>query len=108
MVEDPEQADKIIEHLSKSFPIADEGWAKTPQGYFDRKAMLLMPSGAVAEIQMWHPEMFKAKEQRGGHDLYAQWQGAPEGPERDKLSEGMRNLYGGVSKSLPSSWDHIK
>jgi hypothetical protein len=107
-VDHPEQADKIIEHLSQNFPIADEGWAKTPAGYFDRKAMVLMPSGAVAEIQVWPPGMFEAKEEQGGHKLYEDWQATPKESEKwFDLQNQMNTLYSGVLSKLPSSWKGI-
>jgi hypothetical protein len=106
----PEQADAVVAGLAKRFTVADEGWAKTPVGYFDRKLMLKFASGIVGEVQLWHPELLEAKEKRGGHEMYVQWSKAKkagDAPRTKVLDEGMKALYKGVTDHLPAAWSGI-
>jgi hypothetical protein len=106
----PEQADAVVAGLAKRFTVADEGWAKTPVGYFDRKLMLKFASGIVGEVQLWHPDLLEAKEQRGGHEMYVQWSKAKkagDAPRTKVLDEGMKALYKGVTDHLPAAWSGI-
>lgn len=109
-VETPQQADAVVAGLAKRFTVADEGWAKTPAGYFDRKLMLKFASGIVGEVQLWHPEMLAAKEHGGGHTLYVEWSKANRAGDRQQaeaLNTQMHALYKGVTDHLPAAWSGI-
>jgi hypothetical protein len=105
----PDRADEIAEQFAKVFPIADEGWVKTPAGYFDRKLMVKFPNGQMGEIQIWEPNLLRAKEEGGGHDHYKVWQGLPatdhEGLARETAA--MRAIYQPVLDSLPQDWNAV-
>lgn len=106
-VEDPAQADKIVAGLSKKFPVADEGWQRTPAGYFDRKLMVHFKDGMTGEVQLWHPAMFDAKETKG-HPIYVLWRKTPPGTPQAKAYESqMQQIYGAVAAQLPHEWDQI-
>jgi phage-related protein (TIGR01555 family) len=106
-VDTPEAGDKLIELLSKKFEVADEGWQKTPEGYFDRKTMIRFPDGQIGEIQMWPPGMLDVKN-KAGHKLYEQWQAAPrQSKEAESLQQQMKDLYGEVEKKLPPEWGSL-
>lgn len=106
-VKTPGEADKIISELGKHFAVADEGWQKTPAGYFDRKAMVRFASGIVGEVQFWPPGMLEAKDGAGGgHKLYEAARGMANGSaEKVKLEEKMQALYGSALSQLGSAWD---
>lgn len=104
-VVNPADGDMIIMELAKHFEIADEGWQKTPAGYFDRKTMVRFQDGQVGEIQMWPPGMFSAKETGGGHKLYEQMRTLPtDSTDAVRLREEMRALYAKVEGALPDTW----
>lgn len=116
LVDKPEQADRLVEHLGKHFEVADEGWTTTDQGYFDRKALVRFPNGQVGEVQFWHPELLKAKESTaegggGGHELYEQWRSLPLAEQKsakgDALVRQMQELYSGARSRLGSEWDKV-
>jgi hypothetical protein len=114
-VDTPQQADTFISELSKRFHVIDEGWAATPAGYFDRKAMVVFDDQQLGEIQIWPPGMLEAKEMPradggpSGHDLYNQWQskGTPE-EVREQLRAQMEDLYGSVLSQLSGDWNGVK
>ena len=106
IVKTPGQATRIIEALGKKYEVMDEGWKKTPQGYFDRKALIKMPNGSLAEFQLWPTEMFDAKMKHGGHKLYEKWRGLNKASVRAKQLEAeMVKLYGKVD--LPEFWKSV-
>ena len=71
-VDVPDQAEAVVARLAEHYPIIDEGWAVTQGGYFDRKVIIRFPNGQGAEVQIWHPDLLRAKEEKGGHKFYVQ------------------------------------
>lgn len=107
-VKAPEHADEVIKKLAEKYPIADEGWVKTPAGYFDRKAMVTFPNGQMGEVQMWPPGMLEAKEVKGGHTLYEESQKLPkDSPKFREITQKMVDLYSPVLAALPPSWNAL-
>jgi hypothetical protein len=101
---DPAKVDQIIAELGTHFAIGDEGWAKTPDGYVDRKVMVRFDDGVVGEVQFWPPGLYKAKADPG-EGLYKQAQALPNGdPQKNQLIMTMAALYGGVVAALPYVW----
>ncbi len=104
-IDTPEQGDKIVAELAKHFEVADEGWYVTPAGYFDRKAVVRFDNGQVGEVQIWHPDLLRAKEKEGGHRLYVESQQYPiDDPRRKDLDQRMNELYSKVTGSLEPEW----
>lgn len=68
IIDSPDQASAVVAALRNSFGIIDEGWKTTPVGYTDRKIVVVMPEGHLAEVQIWSRETFAAKS--AGHKLY--------------------------------------
>lgn len=107
-VTSPGQSDAIVAKLGQQFQVADEGWNKTPAGYFDRKVLVRFPNGQIGEVQFWQPEMFQAKEFGGGHDLYVKFRALPAGDQEiAKLSAQMQDLYADVAAGLSEEWRAI-
>ena len=112
LVEHPEQTDQIIAELAKRFDVAPEPWKVTDMNYGDRAVNVRLPNGVIAEVQMMHPDMAKAKspDGGGGHDLYKiSREAAPDGikPDPAKFADAMakqRALYGKVYEGLSDDW----
>jgi hypothetical protein len=68
LVTDPAQADTIAAALAKRFPIYDKGW-KPLSGYLDRKLIVRLENGGVAEIQII-PKVIADEKFGAGHALY--------------------------------------
>lgn len=104
----PEAADDLVRRFGEHFPVLDEGWSKTPAGYFDRTIMVRFPDGQVGEVQIWPPGMHDAKEHQGGHAIYKEYSALPRGaPEKSALKLKMSALYAGVNDKLPDAWDGL-
>jgi len=101
----PADGDRIVKLLGEKFEVADEGWQKTPAGYFDRKVMVRFEDGSIGEIQLWPPGMLEAKEKGGGHKLYEKWRSLdPGSPDAVKLNEEMKAFYAKVEGAMPETW----
>lgn len=109
IVTSPDMADRLTEQFAKAFPIADEGWVKTPAGYFDRKLMVKFPNGQMGEVQVWEENLLHAKEEEGGHDHYKVWQALPaddhEGQARETAT--MRAIYKTAIDKMPQDWNAV-
>jgi broad specificity phosphatase PhoE/8-oxo-dGTP pyrophosphatase MutT (NUDIX family)/predicted GNAT family acetyltransferase len=97
------QSDAIVKRLAEKFEIADEGWAMTPAGYFDRKVIVRFHNGMCGEVQLWNPDLLAAKKQ--GHKLYEEQRALPlHDPRRAVLEQQMKELYGQVTGKLGEEW----
>lgn len=104
VVQTPDQADVIVETLSSTLSVLDEGWAVTPAGYFDRKILVKFDDGTIGEVQIWHPDLLEAKDTRG-HKLYERMrQLDKDAPEYAELLDQQRRLYFGVADSFSPEW----
>lgn len=104
IVHDPVQSDEIVKKLAEKFETADEGWATTPAGYFDRKVIVRFPNGQCGEVQLWHPELLKVKSEKG-HKLYEQERSLPlDDPRRAELSLAMKQIYDEARNKLGPKW----
>ncbi len=110
-VDNPEDADKVVAELAKHYQLADEGWAMTDSGYFDRKVIARLPDKQLAEVQFWHPEMLHAKEVAGGHQLYEAQQALEKANTRHPLIGEVKNaqraLYAGARTRMGASWQAV-
>lgn len=105
--ETPEQADAFLAALASRYRVVDEGYTVTGEGYFDRKAMVVMPDGMLAEVQIWPPGLLEAKS-NGGHKAYEEFRLPETSPERKaELQAEMTQLYGGVRAQLDPSWERV-
>jgi uncharacterized protein len=103
-IDKPDQGDAIVKDLAEHFEVADEGWAMTPTGYFDRKVMVRFPGGQVGEVQIWHPDLLRDKEEKG-HKIYEEWRSLPNGdPRRAELELAQKSLYGQTFSGLAPEW----
>lgn len=94
-----EQANEISRRFGKDAEILDEGWSIAPTAFADRKILVRTPSGIISEIQIWSPEMYKAKFSadnkfgQRGQDLYTEWRNATDENVRMDLTQKQRELY---------------
>ncbi len=67
------QSDEVVTALARTFEIIDEGWnLQLHSGYLDRKLLIRLEDGAIGEVQIWPEQLYEAKFQQGGQDLYTQ------------------------------------
>jgi hypothetical protein len=100
----PSQGDDVARLLAERFEVVDEGWAVTPVGYFDRKVLVKFPNGQVGEVQIWHPDLLRAKEDKG-HRLYVEARKLPKGtPRKAELEQKMREIYEEALANSSPQW----
>lgn len=92
IVKNAADADAIAARFGREAEILDEGWNVTPEGYFDRKLLVRTPNGIVSEIQIWSPELLKAKSETG-HRLYERMRASDDPEVRADLARQQRELY---------------
>ena len=92
VVRNAADADAIAARFGREAEILDEGWNVTPEGYFDRKLLVRTPNGIVSEIQIWPPELLKAKTETG-HRLYERMRASDDPEVRADLAQQQRELY---------------
>jgi hypothetical protein len=102
----PAEADAAVERIVQQFGgVIDEGWVVNFVGYADRKVLIRLKSGVIAEIQVLEPSLADAKDNRGGHDLYKKVRVlAPDDPEAERLNDQQRALYVPVLEALSPDW----
>jgi hypothetical protein len=111
-VDTPDAADAVASRLAQEFEILDESWNTNGAGYFDRKLMVRLKDGTVAEVQMWEPNMLRAKEELGGHLLYEQQRALMQGgkvppdalAEFNRLNDEMVKLYSDAMARASDDW----
>lgn len=104
-VTSPDQAQRVINMLAQKFHVMDQGWAVTPQFYFDRKVLVRFSDGTIGEVQIWEPSLIDAKTNKGGHDLYEAARELPNGdPKKADLERKMTELYRPLVEALDPSW----
>jgi hypothetical protein len=92
VVKNAADANAIAARFGRETEILDEGWNVTPEGYFDRKLLVRTPNGIVSEIQIWPPELLKAKTETG-HRLYKRMRASDDPEVRADLAQQQRELY---------------
>lgn len=92
IVQNVADADAIAARFGRETEILDEGWNVTPEGYFDRKLLVRTPNGIVSEIQIWSPELLRAKSETG-HELYRLMRASDNPEVRADLARQQRELY---------------
>lgn len=102
-----EQADQVVDQLAERYSVIDEGYEATDTGYVDRKVLIRMDDGRLAELQILPPGMMAAKK-ASGHDLYkiSRDETKPEA-ERARAREQSRQLYSGVLAQVDPSWSAL-
>lgn len=98
-----DDAEAIVARLGRDAEILDEGWAFTPEGYFDRKVLVRTPNGIISEIQIWSPKVLDAKN-RTGHKLYERMRASKDPAEIQDLAMQMRELYSNALKAEDQSF----
>lgn len=99
----PRKADEIVVELANDFDVIDEGWVKTPEGYFDRKVLVKTEDGVMGEVQIWSEALLNAKEKKG-HALYTKWRSAKTKAQRWLLAQRMKKLYAQALKGENSNY----
>jgi hypothetical protein len=99
IVKNAADADAIAARFGREAEILDEGWNVTPEGFFDRKILVRAPNGIISEIQIWSPELYKAKFSadnqfgKSGQDLYTAWRNETDPEVKARLANNQRELY---------------
>jgi predicted ABC-type ATPase len=131
VLNDAEDGENLINDLSKTHELVDEGWATKPDTFYTDRAVLFRDraTGLIGEIQISQANLLKAKEGAkkgggGGHDIYdkrkeedkaaitARNAGDEVAYARhtaniERLNAEMRALYGGVLDSLDPQWQKL-
>ena len=104
--ETPDQANAAAEKIIAAFgEVIDEGWFVNFVGYADRKVLIRLKSGVIAEIQILEPSLADAKDNKGGHDLYDKVRVLdPADPEVERLNNLQREIYFPVLDALTADW----
>lgn len=101
----PAEADQAVSQIVAQFgDVIDEGWAISPVFYVDRKVLIRLRSGVIAEIQVLEPSLANAKDNRGGHSLYKKSRVLPAGPEKAAFDQAQRDIYSPVLNALSADW----
>lgn len=99
IVKNAADADAIAARFGREAEILDENWNVTPEGFFDRKILVRAPNGIISEIQIWSPELYKAKFSadnqfgKSGQDLYTAWRNEADPETKARLANNQRELY---------------
>ncbi|MEE3098215.1 MAG: hypothetical protein VX463_00465, partial [Pseudomonadota bacterium] len=94
VVDTAAQADGIVAAFREAgLDFVDEGWTRKPDsGFVDRKALLRLDNGLLAEIQIWSAPMIEAKSTRG-QALYTRTRSATDPDEIARLNQEQLDLY---------------
>jgi hypothetical protein len=104
----PEDADRVVAELAKHFDVLDEGWTVNQVGYVDRKALVRFDDGSIGEIQLWEPNLLRAKDELGGSKLYTERRSLPVGdPRRGDLLDQEKALYSAAAEKAGASWKGV-
>ena len=107
VVDTPDQANAIIDRLSRSATVHDNGWKLDREwNYHDRKVYVQFPNGSASEIQIVHRQTAGVKGYDGqpsvrgvphgaGHKLYEIARTKEPGhPVRERAARLSRRIYG--------------
>lgn len=94
-VSNPRNLQGVINKIANRFKITNikDGYTQNMPGYKDVKVNVKLPNGKQAEILMATPEMLKAKNELGGHELYEQARTTVDAKKLADLETQMRTLY---------------
>jgi hypothetical protein len=69
IVDSPDQGEQVARMLMAKYPCHDRGWRRLQSNYFDRKFIVRLPNGGVAEVQIV-PKAIAEYKFNEGHRLY--------------------------------------
>lgn len=108
VVKTPAQADEIVAQLAQHYKVRDRRWYGKDNDYFDRKVTVCFDDGTLDEVQMWEPNMYKAKIELGGQDLYTRARVLnTETPEYRDLQAQETALYGAARRDADPIWRQV-
>jgi len=92
-----ERAEDVVARLRERFDFVDEGWVRKPDSnYIDRKIIIRHSDGMLSEVQIWTPEMFRAK--TAETEAYKRARSLdPESPEARAIFEQSARAYSAAS-----------
>jgi len=106
----PDDAEKVMNELAKTHEIIDEGWRTIPDSHYTDRPLLFRDreTGLIGELQLTHPDLLDAKDNRGGHKLYEDSRSLPKGhPDIPSYNAKMQALYGEILDNLDDDWKVI-
>ena len=99
-----EEADVFVDGLAAIAPVFDEGVALRPGGYVDRKVLVRLADGRVAEIQLTSPQMWSAKRDRGDA-AYHDFRVSEPGSDARRVAQAkMEEIFAGALAASDQSW----
>jgi len=99
-----------MNELAKTHEIIDEGWRTIPDSHYTDRPLLFRDreTGLIGELQLTHPDLLDAKDNRGGHKLYEDSRSLPKGhPDIPDYNAAMQKLYGEILDNLDDDWKVI-
>lgn len=93
VVTDEAQARAVVDALGERFPLFDKGWQQLPNGYVDRKLIVRLANGGVAELQLVPRQIAEYKFGAGGKLYDATRRLAPSDPQFVANTAAMRERY---------------
>lgn len=106
VVDAPAAADSLVTALSGRWRVIDEGWNTTDVGYFDRKLIVRLDDGLLAEVQLWPAAMLAAKKE--GHKLYEMRRVETDTARRAALLDEEKAYWENIQAALPEVWAAVK
>jgi hypothetical protein len=104
------EAEKALEALGETHEVIDEGWRTIPDSHYTDRPLLFRDrsTGIIGEVQITHPGLLDAKDNRGGHKVYDEARSLKPGdPKIAVLNAKMQALYGAVLDKLEGDWKKI-
>ncbi|MEO0679542.1 MAG: hypothetical protein AAF192_03905 [Pseudomonadota bacterium] len=106
VVDRAEQADAALRAFeADGIDVLDEGWNVNSVGYADRKFLLVLDDGLLAEVQVLERRMAAAKKQ--GHRLYRQARSSSDPAEIAELSAQQREIYSAAAREADPTFASI-
>ncbi|UDL89488.1 hypothetical protein LGH82_31295 [Mesorhizobium sp. PAMC28654] len=108
VVKSPAQADEVVARLAQRYAIRDGKWFGKANDYFDRKITVRFDDGTLGEVQLLEPNMYRAKLELGGQDLYTASRGLKEGDSKlADLRERESALYATARHDADPIWSEL-
>jgi len=108
VIDKPSEATAVVAGLREHFNVLDEGFRVYAGGYFDKKLLVQYESGLIGEVQVLPREMYSAKMEGGGHDLYTAARSlSANDPKLASLTSQMSDVYGAALGKMDPSWKAV-
>jgi hypothetical protein len=95
MLGNPDNFQDVVSRIGSQYEIMriKNGYETASNGYKDVKVNVRLPDGSISELILATPEMIRAKEVLGGHQLYEEARVTVDRARLDELEQQMNRLY---------------